>query len=393
MDKILEEIQQRMLYKETMLSPVACKSKSAIRLVDEPEDIRPAFFKDIDRIIHSLSYTRYIDKTQVFSFVQNDHITHRVLHVQLVSKIARTIGRSLNLNEDLIEAIALGHDVGHSPFGHSGEKFLNDICIKQGIGYFCHNAQSVRVLKDLENINITVQTLDGILAHNGEILRNEYKPNFEKTKEQFLEDLQSAFNTKYYSEKIKSMTLESCVVRISDIIAYVGRDIEDAIIVGAIKRSDIPYHITRVLGNNNSKIVDTLVKDIIINSQGKQYIELSKEVFEALMELKRWNNNNIYESKEATKNSNILENLFNNIFDAYLERINNINYLTTIPITENTNTSDKIFYEFINSKTPEYRKNTDERRIIIDYIAGQTDKFFISECEKHVFGFRANMLY
>lgn len=189
MDETLKKIKQNMLDKEILLSSFACKSEQAIKLQEDDEDMRPDFFKDIDRIIHSLGYTRYIDKTQVFSFIQNDHITHRVLHVQLVAKIARTIGRSLNLNEDLIEAIALGHDIGHTPFGHTGEKFLNDICKREGIGYFCHNAQSVRVLKDLENLNITVQTLDGILAHNGEILQNIYAPDFSKTKEQFIEDL------------------------------------------------------------------------------------------------------------------------------------------------------------------------------------------------------------
>lgn len=392
MDEILRKIRQNMLDKEILLASFACKSEQAIKLLDESADMRPDFFKDIDRIIHSLGYTRYIDKTQVFSFIQNDHITHRVLHVQLVAKIARTIGRSLNLNEDLIEAIALGHDIGHTPFGHTGEKFLNDICKREGIGYFCHNAQSVRVLKDLENINITVQTLDGILAHNGEILQNVYAPDFSKTKEQFIEDLDNVFNVENHSKKVKSMTLEACVVRISDIIAYIGRDIEDAIIVGAIKRSEIPAYITKVLGNNNSKIVDTLVKDIIINSQGKQHLELSKDVFDALMELKRWNYKNIYESEMATGHNNVLENLFNNLFDAYLEKINSINYLSKIEIDENTEQSDKIFYDFLNNKTIEYLENTDKRRIVIDYIAGQTDKFFLSECEKYVYGFRADMI-
>ena len=173
--ELLEKAKDNMLIRETVLSDYACKSIDGILLKKEKEDMRPIFFRDIDRIIHSLGYTRYIDKTQVFSFSKNDHITHRVLHVQLVSKIARTIGRSLKLNEDLIEAIALGHDIGHSPFGHKGEKYLNDICIKENIGYFCHNAQSVRVLKNLENLNISLQTLDGILAHNGEILINKYK--------------------------------------------------------------------------------------------------------------------------------------------------------------------------------------------------------------------------
>lgn len=392
MDETLQKIKQNMLDKEILLASFACKSEQAIKLQDEPDDMRPDFFKDIDRIIHSLGYTRYIDKTQVFSFIQNDHITHRVLHVQLVAKIARTIGRSLNLNEDLIEAIALGHDIGHTPFGHAGEKFLNDICKREEIGYFCHNAQSVRVLKDLENLNITVQTLDGILAHNGEILQNVYTPDFSKTEEQFIEDLDNVMNIENYSKKVKSMTLEGCVVRISDIIAYIGRDIEDAIIVGAIKRSDLPAFITKILGNNNSKIVDTLVKDVIINSQGKQHLELSKDVFDALMELKRWNYKNIYESEMATGNNNVLENLFNNLFDAYVERINSINYLSKIEANEFTEQSDKIFYGFLNNKTIEYLENTDKRRIIIDYIAGQTDKFFLSECEKYVYGFRADMM-
>ncbi len=392
MNEALQKIKQNMLEKEILLASYAKKSEQATKLQEEADDIRPAFFKDIDRIIHSLAYTRYIDKTQVFSFVKNDHITHRVLHVQLVAKIARTIGRSLNLNEDLIEAIALGHDVGHAPFGHIGEKFLDNICKRENIGFFCHNAQSVRVLKNLENINITVQTLDGILAHNGEILENVYTPNLKKTKEQFLEELDNTYNVEDYSRKIKPMTLEGCVVRISDIIAYVGRDIEDAILLGVIKRSEIPYTIIKVLGDNNSKIVDTVVKDIIINSQDKQYIELSKDIFEALIELKKWNYKNIYESKLATKNHNVLENLFNNIYEAYLEKIDNIDYTTRIKVTDNMEPSEKIFAEFFNNKGYDYLKNTDKRRIIIDYIAGQTDNFFLSECEKYVYGFRKSMM-
>ena len=149
-----------MLTNEKLFSEYACKSQDGIKLNEEKPDIRPVFFRDIDKIIHSQSYTRYIDKTQVYAFIDNDHITHRVLHVQLVAKEARTIGRALRLNEDLIEAIALGHDVGHTPFGHAGEKFLDNIARKENIGYFCHNAQSVRMLKDLENLNLTVQTLD-----------------------------------------------------------------------------------------------------------------------------------------------------------------------------------------------------------------------------------------
>lgn len=133
---MIEEIKEVMKHNESQLSEYACLSENGIKLKEEKEDIRPMFFRDIDKIIHSQSYTRYIDKTQVYSFIQNDHITHRVLHVQLVSKVARTIGRALRLNEDLIEAIALGHDVGHTPFGHTGEKFLNDIAKQEGVRVF-----------------------------------------------------------------------------------------------------------------------------------------------------------------------------------------------------------------------------------------------------------------
>ena len=309
MDKLFDNIRKDLLEREENLSEYACKSKNAILLKEDTRikenESRTAFSKDTDRIIHSLSYTRYIDKTQVYSFIENDHITHRVLHVQLVSKIARTIGKILNLNLDLIEAIALGHDVGHTPFGHTGEKFLNDICIKENIGYFKHNAQSVRALKDIENINITLQTLDGILAHNGEMLQNEYRPK-EKTPEQFLKELEESFKEEEYSKKITPMTLEGCVVRICDIIAYIGRDIEDAIIVGSIKRDDLPKEITDVIGNDNSTIVDLIIKDIIINSYEKGYISFSEKMYNAILNLKKWNYKNIYKSKEACKNQDII---------------------------------------------------------------------------------------
>ena len=314
MDKsILEKVMKNMTENESILSERASKSKNAIKFKEDKIDIRPAYFRDIDRIIHSLSYTRYIDKTQVYSFVDNDHITHRVLHVQLVSKIARTIGRALRLNEDLIEAIALGHDVGHSPFGHKGERFLDNICRREHIGYFCHNAQSVRVLNDLEGLIITVQTLDGILAHNGEILLNKYEPDKTKTKEDLKNEVNRVMNIENYSKKIVPMTLEGCVVRISDIIAYIGRDIEDAIVVGSINRIDIPSDVVRVLGNNNSEIVNTLILDIIENSYDRDYLCFSKEVFDALMKLKKWSALHIYNSKEATLNEDLLEVCFNKL--------------------------------------------------------------------------------
>ncbi len=380
----LEKARENMILRESVLSKYACKSENGILLKEDKEDIRPIFFRDIDRIIHSLGYTRYIDKTQVFSFAKNDHITHRVLHVQLVSKIARTIGRSLRLNEDLIEAIALGHDIGHSPFGHKGEKYLNDICIKENIGYFCHNAQSVRVLKELEELNISLQTLDGILAHNGEILINKYEYNENKTEDDFVIDLNSAFHEKDYSRKIVPMTLEASVVRLSDIIAYVGRDIEDSIKMGIIQREDLPKDITDVLGDNNSKIVDTLIKDIIINSFDKPYLTFSKEVFEALMKLKDWNYKYIYASEEANKHQYLIEDLFYKLYYCYLDKIEKFE-----SDCSDLSDSEKNLYDFINKKD----NLSDIKRSIIDYISGQTDQYFLNECEEHLSGINLEELY
>ena len=227
------------LLNENYLSKYATKSSDAIRLIGFEEDIRPSFFHDIDRIIHSLSYTRYADKTQVYSFRENDHISKRIIHVQLVSKIARTIGRALKLNCDLIEAIALGHDIGHTPIGHTGEALLNEISISELNENFMHNIQGVRYYMEVENngygLDLCIQTLDGIMCHNGEMLSNKYIP-MEKDKDEVLREYYESYKDKNSFSKYSPMTLEGCVVRISDIIGYIGRDIEDAINLGLFKR-------------------------------------------------------------------------------------------------------------------------------------------------------------
>ena len=376
MNDILEIAKENMIAKEKLLSEYACKSEDGIWLKEDIQDIRPIFYRDIDRIIHSSGYTRYIDKTQVYSFVQNDHITKRALHVQLVSKIARTIGRSMCLNEDLIEAISLGHDIGHAPFGHKGEEILNKICIRENIGYFCHNAQSVRILRDIEELNISMQTLDGILAHNGEILKNKYEYNPSKTKEDFIYDLESTFSLQDYSREIIPMTLEAAVVRLSDVIAYIGRDIEDAITLGSINRNDIPEKITKVLGNTNATIVDTLIKDVIENSLGKNYLHFSDEVFESLIELQTWNYKNIYHSKIAEINYDKIEILFNKLYNVYLSIANS---------KEEKTQSEKDLADFIRKMNKHGEKNI--KRIIIDYMAGGTDKFFLRECKLNLTDF------
>lgn len=361
--------------RERGLSIYACKSNQSKRIIDECSDIRAPFFRDIDRIIYSNSYTRYIDKTQVFSFEENDHITHRVLHVQLVSKIARQIGRVLKLNEDLIEAIALGHDLGHVPFGHSGEKHLNSICRKYKIGYFCHNAQSVRQLMELEKngmgLNLTIQVLDGILCHNGEMLLESYVPNYNKDKKQFLQEYNNCFNIENYSKKIRSMTLEGCVVRISDIIAYIGRDIEDAIILNIIKREDIPSDIRRNLGDGNSTIINNLIMNILENSIDKSYISYSSNIFIILKKLMDFNYKNIYLSSHRKQQDEEIKPLFEKLFEKYLFQI------------ENDKIEDKTFYNFVHMNDDYYLNKTNMKRIVVDYISGQTDSFFMSECAKY----------
>ena len=271
------EFKKNILKHEKLLCSLATFDKDAIRLkeYDKEKDIRSNFFRDIDRILFSLPYTRYADKTQVFSLNNNDNISKRFIHVQMVSKIARTIGRSLNLNEDLIEAIALGHDIGHVPFGHAGEKILNTLSQKYLNEYFLHNIQSVRTFLSLEKNgdgnNLTIQVLDGIMCHNGEKLYQKYEPR-KKTKEEFLEEYYSCYKDKEIANNVVPMTLEGCVVRISDVIGYIGKDIEDAIRLNKIKITDLPSNIIKTFGITNSNIVNTIVVDVIENSIDKNEV-------------------------------------------------------------------------------------------------------------------------
>ncbi len=241
---------------QQFLTPHATFSKDAQRRKkDTKSGYRQEFAIDADRILHSRAYTRYIDKTQVFSLIKNDHITHRVLHIQLVARIARTIGRFLHLNEDLIEAIALGHDIGHPPFGHEGERQLSKLCQKHGLPPFQHNVQSVRFLDKLEKKgtgwNLTMQAMDGILCHDGESRIERLYPEPLASFEEF--DIKLEKKTANSAFKALPATLEGCVVRIADTIAYLGRDIEDAITLGLISRQELPKECTNLLGNTMAR--------------------------------------------------------------------------------------------------------------------------------------------
>ena len=219
------EIKKQMQRSEENLTSFACLSSDAIREKSEKEDIRLEFERDVDKIIHSSTYTRYIDKTQVYSDIENDNISRRITHVQFVSRAARTIARALGVNEDLCEAISLGHDVGHTPYGHAGERILNKIS-KEKIGKtFAHNLNSVRMFTKIENggngCNLTLQVLDGIMCHNGEMLQNKYAPvkkdltTLKKEYEACLDDEKNNYelfmdkcrNMKYYPIRFVNGTL------------------------------------------------------------------------------------------------------------------------------------------------------------------------------------------
>lgn len=370
-NKYGDSMNVKLLKNEENMSMYATKSSDGVRLKEFKEDIRPNYFRDIDKIIYSHCYSRYIDKTQVFSFKNNDHITKRIIHVQLVSKIARTIGRALNLNEDLIEAISLGHDVGHVPFGHVGESILNEISLKYLDEPFKHNVQSVRNLMVLENngkgINLCVQVLDGILCHNGEKLQKIYNYKH-KTTEEFIKE----YNKCYTKEKfdLVPMTLEGCVVRLSDVIGYLGRDIEDAITLGIIDKEDIPINIRKKLGENNSSIISLIINDVIINSINKPYIKLSDEYYNLMNELLDFNYKNIYAKAYTNDEKNKIKEMFNDIYKSYLTDL------------ETNNINSSICKVFLNEMNEEYKNNTSNERIVIDYISGMTDDFFVNEYNK-----------
>lgn len=367
------------LREQSTLSKYACESKKGIRKepsrekIPDEQNIRPVFSHDVDKIIHSRGYSRYIDKTQAFCLFESDHITHRVLHVQLVSKIGRVIGRCLKLNEDLIEAIALGHDLGHVPYGHDGECTLHTICQGNGIGCFCHDAQSVRLLTQLENkgkgLNLSLQVLDGILAHNGEIPRNKYEPIYEKNWDLFDEEYRKCFEVEKYSEKIVPMTLEGCVVRISDVIAYIGRDIEDAITLKVIKRKDIPEEVAKVLGSRNDGIINTLVLDLLENSYGNSYLSLSNDVFNALTDLLQFNNERIYKNPATNTEFPKIENMYKQLFERYCRELVD-------------NSKGSFIYTFTHDMEDIYLNNNDDKRIVVDCLAGMTDDFFSNQYQK-----------
>jgi dGTPase len=361
--------------REALLSPLAATSTDAIRRYNRvPEDIRSPYSRDADRIIHTRAYTRYIDKTQVFYLVDNDHITHRVIHVQLVSKIARTIGRCLRLNEDLIEAIALGHDIGHIPYGHFGETCLSALCEQYGIGTFSHNVQSVRFLDQIEDQDLTMQVLDGVLCHNGEADDVRLAPEPVTSWAAFDRKVQENADGR---RSRSPMTLEGCVVKFADTIAYIGRDLQDARDVGLISGTmPIPEKARDVLGSTNREIINTLIYDLLENSDTEEsgFIAYSHTVEEALIGLRKFSREQIYDNPALTSERGKIERMYATLFSSCLVAL------------ENEDRSAKIYTDFIDTgwTSRRYLETATPAELVRDFLAGMTDRYFAKRYEECV---------
>ena len=336
---------------------------------DQPTLWRPAFVHDIDKIIHCPFYNRYSDKTQVFSLTKNDDITRRSLHVQLVSRIARNIGSVLNLNLDLIEAIALGHDLGHTPFAHSGENYLDKLYFAHAGRHFNHSIHSVRVLDGIFPLNVSLQVLDGIACHNGEIELPQYVPARSRSFEEFDAMIESCYEDSAQVRKLMPATLEGAVMRISDIIAYLGKDRQDAARMKLVEEDTYSH---TVIGSLNAEIINNLVVNIIENSYGKPYIAMDDAHFQALKAAKAENYHRIYESAATrAKLDTTAQPMMGEIYDQLLEDL-------TLGKKDSP-----IFRHHINYiNQTRYRREVpyesgEPNQIVVDYIASMTDDYFI----------------
>ncbi|PMQ02407.1 MAG: deoxyguanosinetriphosphate triphosphohydrolase [Dictyoglomus sp. NZ13-RE01] len=327
---IREKLQEK---EKILLSPYATLSiNSKGRLIPEEEcPIRTCFQRDRDRIIHSKAFRRLKHKTQVFLAPEGDHYRTRLTHTLEVAQIARTISRALFLNEDLTEAIALGHDLGHTPFGHMGEKVLDDIAKSFNLKGFSHAEQSLRVVDKIERdgkgLNLTWEVREGILQH---------------TKGQV--DLRVC-----YSQKI-SETLEGEVVRVSDVIAYLNHDLDDALRAGVIKEEEIPKNVINILGKTHRERINTMVQNVVYNSIDSPVLRFDEEILSAMEELRKFLYDTLYVNPQVKSENKRVELLITGLFEYFYKNPNLLPY----PF----NQEDKVIG-------------------IIDYIAGMTDRYAI----------------
>ena len=362
------------------LSPHACRDASAIRRDpcerDRDSALRPAFVRDAEKVVHLPAYNRLAGKTQVFSFRANDDLARRGLHVQLVARVARDIGRALGLNLDLIEAIALGHDLGHTPFGHAGERFLSDVYHERTGRWFFHNVQSVRVMDELAGRNVSLQTLDGALCHNGEFELQRFETSglaefdtFERVVESCWERGAEAIS------HLRPMTLEGCVVRVSDIIAYVGKDRQDAIRAGICDEGSFDDGLG---GAYNAWALSAFVADVVESSVGRDHVAMSEEAFAEMRRAKRENYEKIYGAGEVNGDfSRDVAELFGELYAHELDALAAGDESSAIFAHHVLPTQRRLaFYGRA------YDWEDDPDRTVVDFISSMTDDYFVATCQE-----------
>jgi dGTPase len=359
---------------EEKLSPYAKKSAQSLgrKYPIKRDPFRLEFSRDETRILHSPPFRRLKHKTQVFLSPNNDHICTRMEHVLHVSSIAYVIGRCLNLNIDLINAIAKAHDLGHPPFGHAGEHTLDAILKAEGCDEgFKHEIHGLRVVDKLTNygegLNLTYEVRDGIIAHCGESFDRLLRPDRGRD----LFQLESIVD-----RNAIPATLEGCLVRMVDRIAYLGRDLEDGIKAGLIKKTDVPSDITKKLGADNGKIIGCFVNDIIAGSIDKDAIVMSDEVLELMKMLKDFNYSRIYNHPEVEAKSRKSDHIIRLLFEeltGLLEKSDRGKNQSVVHAIIKEAPCMEVFFHFI--KNTNYTEETPLRLIATDYIAGMTDAF------------------
>ena len=381
-EKLSPEVEARMRADRAAgwVSPYRAADADAVRRREEPDGDdcwRGPYVRDVDKILHCPFYNRYADKTQVFAFYKNDDLTRRGLHVQLVSRIARTIGAALGLHLDLIEAIALGHDIGHTPFGHAGERCLDRLLFAHTGEHFSHNTHSVRVLDAIFPYNVTLATLSGIAGHDGEEEQNEYRPHPLAGFSELDALLADAALDRAAVRRLHPSTLEGCAVRIADIIAYLGKDRQDAARLGLVREED--FTMTSI-GARNAEFIHNMIVNIIENSYGTGAIRMDAEHFEALAIAKRENYEKIYLAPAVCRAFSetaapMMEALFDRllcdlvagdrrspIFTHHIDYVTAVHYPRSRPYEEE-----------------------EPARIVADYIASMTDDYLV-DLYAHLFG-------
>ncbi len=370
------ELQEKINYNREnhWINPYAFQNENVVRrdmTHDKANLHRPAFVRDCEKIMHLPLYNRYADKTQVFSLYKNDDISRRSQHVQFVSRIARNIGNMLGLNIDLIEAISLGHDLGHTPFGHAGERKLNELYYSRTGRYFNHNVHSVRTLDNIYHLNVSLQTLDGILCHNGEIEQQKYQPIVYTDFKEFDEKMNKCYVEKNADRKLVPATLEACVMRVSDIIAYLGKDRQDAQKLDLFESE--PAYRRGKLGVHNAEIINNMIVNIVENSYGKDYIKMDKEFFDAFSEGKQENYEKIYGNEKIRR---VYEKSINPMMEEIYE---------TLLVDAKSHNKNSVLYKhhinYVQEYTVRYSDKLYEENqsddIVTDFIASMTDDYFV----------------